>query len=104
METKTTCSRCSGKGLIPHFSHVLGGVCFRCWGSGRDPQEVYELEAWLVRARAEYRALRAAGKENSAFAKQLVAQGKANAAKVAELNADRSAYQSAARAMYQPVV
>jgi hypothetical protein len=105
METKTntTCSRCSGNGLIPCFSHVMGGVCFRCWGSGRDPQELHELEAWLVRARDEYRALRAAGKEGSAFGRQLVAQGKANAAKVAEMSADRAAYQSAARAMYRPV-
>lgn len=79
----------------------MGGVCFRCWGSGRDPQEeIRELEAWLDRARAEYRKLRAAGKADSAFAKKLVAQGKVNAAKVAEMKAERVAYQQAARVMY----
>ena len=30
----TECGRCSGKGLITAFSHVLGGVCFSCKGTG----------------------------------------------------------------------
>lgn len=32
-----SCSRCSGSGYLPEFSHVEGGVCFRCRGTGRDP-------------------------------------------------------------------
>ncbi len=29
------CSRCEGKGRLPCFSNVLGGVCFKCSGTGR---------------------------------------------------------------------
>lgn len=29
------CTRCDGKGRINGFGHVLGGVCFKCKGSGR---------------------------------------------------------------------
>ncbi len=28
------CSKCSGKGIIPHFMHVSQGVCFDCLGIG----------------------------------------------------------------------
>jgi hypothetical protein len=28
------CCRCGGDGHIPHYSHVEGGLCFRCWGCG----------------------------------------------------------------------
>lgn len=28
------CERCRGKGIIPSFSHVQGGVCFKCGGTG----------------------------------------------------------------------
>jgi len=28
------CSRCKGKGVIPRFSHVRKGICFKCWGRG----------------------------------------------------------------------
>jgi len=31
---KKTCNRCSGTGRIPNFSHIKGGECFRCHGSG----------------------------------------------------------------------
>ena len=31
---KVTCSRCNGAGRFRAFSHVYGGVCFRCGGSG----------------------------------------------------------------------
>jgi hypothetical protein len=34
----------------------MNGVCFRCWGSGRDPYTPEELEEWLAKARNEYRA------------------------------------------------
>lgn len=29
------CSRCLGRGRIAAFSHVLGGVCLKCHGTGR---------------------------------------------------------------------
>ena len=29
-----TCKKCGGSGHIPSYSHVAGGVCFRCGGSG----------------------------------------------------------------------
>ena len=29
------CSRCEGTGHLPEFSHVEGGRCFACQGSGR---------------------------------------------------------------------
>lgn len=53
------CTRCGGSGDMPQFRHVMGGVCFRCWGSGQDPNfdRKAELEAWLDKARVEYRRL-----------------------------------------------
>lgn len=36
------CSKCNGKGIIPHFSHVDEGLCFQC--SGSMFQEVNEEE------------------------------------------------------------
>lgn len=54
-----TCSRCGGKGELPCFRHVMGGVCFRCWGQGVDPRTISELRAWLERARKEYKARKA---------------------------------------------
>lgn len=29
------CTRCGGKGRLTIFSNVLGGVCFKCRGSGK---------------------------------------------------------------------
>ena len=31
---KPACSRCSGTGRIPSFSHIKAGECFRCHGTG----------------------------------------------------------------------
>ena len=28
------CDLCGGRGHIPVYNHVQGGVCFQCWGSG----------------------------------------------------------------------
>jgi DnaJ-class molecular chaperone len=28
------CDRCFGKGVLPHYSHVDDGVCFKCNGAG----------------------------------------------------------------------
>jgi len=33
------CVRCGGTGGITAYTHVQGGVCFRCQGSGTDPKE-----------------------------------------------------------------
>jgi len=51
-----TCSRCSGSGNLPQFRHVVGGICFRCWGCGVDPRTATQLRAWLERARVEFKA------------------------------------------------
>jgi hypothetical protein len=32
--SKPVCSRCSGTGRIPSFSHIKAGECFRCHGTG----------------------------------------------------------------------
>lgn len=29
------CTRCNGQGRLPIFSGVLGGICFKCKGSGK---------------------------------------------------------------------
>lgn len=31
---KSTCNRCNGIGILPHLSHVEGGRCFGCGGTG----------------------------------------------------------------------
>ena len=31
------CKRCGGTGMLVEYSYHQGGVCFRCGGSGRDP-------------------------------------------------------------------
>ncbi len=33
------CKRCHGTGEIKAFQHVLGGICFRCWGVGEEMSE-----------------------------------------------------------------
>ena len=32
----TPCSRCGGRGWIPEYAHVQGGICFRCYGAKYD--------------------------------------------------------------------
>lgn len=32
--TDGNCPRCSGRGYLPQYKHVQGGVCFRCGGDG----------------------------------------------------------------------
>lgn len=98
--TETTCGRCRGQGRIKCFSHVLGGICFRCWGTGQDPRDITALEKWLDRARIEFKRLRSAGKEGSVECRQLVSLGKANAAKLADMVAMREGFRMTARSMY----
>jgi len=52
------CTKCGGKGRIAKYSHIEKGICFRCWGLKIEPTTIEELEAWLKRARSEYRARR----------------------------------------------
>ncbi len=35
------CDRCGGRGFIPQYRHVMGGICFLCWGEGviTDPRD-----------------------------------------------------------------
>lgn len=54
----------------------MNGVCFRCWGSGSEPDTSELLEVWLTKARKEYRvralALKAAsGRKKSFLAAEL---------------------------------
>lgn len=37
--TTFDCPRCDGKGHIPFFNHVRGGVCFQCCGAGKVAQK-----------------------------------------------------------------
>jgi len=39
------CKRCKGKGILPHFSHILGGICFNCWGIGEELSREERIEA-----------------------------------------------------------
>lgn len=78
MNTQTfPCTRCDGSGRIRAFGHVLGGVCFKCNGSGKQarkpskPSQLFPLSAidretgvrghvYNVRARTPAEALRKA--------------------------------------------
>lgn len=42
------CSRCDGEGRVKSFSHVLGGVCFKCGGSGKQKTKPRESVKWAV--------------------------------------------------------
>lgn len=49
MATAYTCSRCNGKGRLPQHSNCLGGVCFRCHGSGKQSSKPKEpTPKWAV--------------------------------------------------------
>jgi hypothetical protein len=72
----------------------MDGICFRCWGSGEDPCTVDQLQAWLGKAREEYRnrlrALRdnpppAAEKAIKADLKLIASMGKKNRARLDKL-------------------
>lgn len=45
VKEKEPCGRCQGKGILPHFVHVVGGVCFRCWGTGEKLTKSEQLVA-----------------------------------------------------------
>lgn len=70
--TDTRCPKCGGKGYIPGYEHVDGGVCFMCGGSGRGHHQVVirteEYNQKLVNARLE-KARKTAGERNAKYLK-----------------------------------
>lgn len=61
MNTTYTCSRCSGSGRLDVYSNVLGGVCFKCKGSGQQTEK--------PRAKAVRWAVMGSDRENGAAAR-----------------------------------
>ena len=47
------CPRCLGKGHIKAFTHVLGGVCFKCNGTGTVTQKAKPSTSTLFRVSIE---------------------------------------------------
>lgn len=46
------CPRCAGKGIIAAYKNVLGGVCFKCGGSGKTAKKPTKMaSSWVC----EYR-------------------------------------------------
>lgn len=70
--TDTRCPKCGGKGYIPGYEHVDGGVCFMCGGSGRGHRSVIvrtrEYNQKLIDARLE-KARKTAGERNAKYLK-----------------------------------
>lgn len=70
--TDTRCPKCGGKGYLPGYEHIEGGVCFMCGGSGRGSHSVtvrtYEYNQKLVNARLE-KARKTAGERNAKYLK-----------------------------------
>lgn len=53
------CTRCNGKGIIETYRHVRAGICFRCWGCGKDIHgELAEARRELVKLRRIWVSLR----------------------------------------------
>jgi len=51
-ENKTyPCSRCEGARYIRGFSHVVGGVCFRCGGTGKQKSKPATSTLWAILGR-----------------------------------------------------
>ncbi len=48
--TDGNCPRCSGRGYLPQYKHVQGGVCFRCGGDGEHNSYQEEEEEDFVHA------------------------------------------------------
>jgi RecJ-like exonuclease len=38
------CGKCNGRGHIPQFSHIAGGVCFNCSGKGKTTRKTTSYE------------------------------------------------------------
>lgn len=57
----STCHRCGGKGVIPCYGYIEGGLCFECGGSGLSKGEVIKVYT------AEHEAKLAAQREQRAI-------------------------------------
>lgn len=33
---KGNCKKCHGSGYIPEYRHIQDGICFLCWGTGKN--------------------------------------------------------------------
>lgn len=42
------CSRCLGRGKISGYSHVIGGTCFKCHGTGKQKTKPSTSKTWAV--------------------------------------------------------
>lgn len=66
------CPKCGGKGWLPGYEHVEGGVCFMCGGSGRSSHSVtvrtHEYNQKLIAKRLE-KARKTAHVRNAAYLK-----------------------------------
>jgi hypothetical protein len=102
-----TCGRCKGEGVLPQFSHVCRGICFRCWGTGEDVTgDLKGLSNWLVRARQEFvrtsRAVKVASDPKVRAALQtelklIVTAGKSNRKKFDRMVTDQARLRAGAR-------
>lgn len=68
--TDYNCPKCGGTGYINYYSHVDGGVCFLCGGSGRHAHNFLvrtkEYNTKLIQQRLE-RARKTAGERNAKY-------------------------------------
>ena len=89
------CKRCHGKGEIKMYQHVIGGVCFRCDGSG---VEMTEAEVAAKKARDAAKARRIVLEEVSRREAALAAVIAAPARPVRNLTPERAAVDARLRA------
>lgn len=66
------CPKCGGKGWLPGYEHVEGGICFMCGGSGRSSHSVtvrtHEYNQKLIAKRLE-KARKTASERNAKWLK-----------------------------------
>jgi hypothetical protein len=48
VNTTTKCDFCGGKGWLPHFQHVEGGLCFKCGGKGVVKAKPHQRGSWAA--------------------------------------------------------
>lgn len=70
--TDSRCPKCGGKGYIPGYEYVEGGICFMCGGDGRGSRKVivrtWEYNEKLRNTRLE-KARKTAGERNANYLK-----------------------------------
>lgn len=48
------CSKCKGEGIIKTYGHVVGGLCFKCYGVGtNDTEAIKEAKAMYQNKEAD---------------------------------------------------